>query len=119
MARKGRDEKLELLGRCPWAAGASARDLRWLGSVVDELRLPAGATVAGAAEVGRWTYYVASGALAVGEPASVAPAGSFVVTPAVGVVVLDEAELLVLPVADGPAIVARFPRLAEAFAPAP
>ncbi|MCU1375629.1 MAG: hypothetical protein JWO68_2915, partial [Actinomycetia bacterium] len=64
MARKGRDEKLELLARCWWTAGASRGDLRWLGSLVDELRLPTGAPLIGAADVRRWGYFVATGALA-------------------------------------------------------
>ena len=109
--KAGRDDKVELLRRLPWAAEASDDDLRWLARAADGFRRPAGATVARRAVPSRWAYVVVSGTVVAGG--EVLGAGSFVV-PDDDVLAVSDVEVLAFPRAEEPGLHRRFPVLAPA-----
>lgn len=59
------DRKLELLARVPLLAGLDRKDLERVGSIADQVDLPAGRTVARQGEYGSEFYVIVDGAASV------------------------------------------------------
>jgi hypothetical protein len=117
MASKGgRDDKVELLRRLPWAAQAGDDDVRWLARVADGFHRPAGAAVARRSVSSRWAYLVVTGTVAAGG--ELHGPGAFVL-PDDDVLAVSDAEVLAFPRTEEPGLHRRFPVLAPSPAARP
>ena len=112
-----RDDKRDGLASQPWAAGATADDVRWLAATADEVRLRAGVVVARRMTPGRWTFVVVDGTVAAGTRAT--GPGGCATSRHDDLVAVTDVELLSLPRRDEPELLRRFPALVAEEAPAP